>query len=259
MRLRNVKRLEKYWHNFVLTAVPLAKEIDGAAVACYPQVPMYPANHAADIKVNEDEAEGLLNRVTQHFSSRKSPYVCFRLSPLTRPQSFSSFLESHGFEKKAEESVMVFKGKSVKYRLNPAVEVKEISEREIDLFNKLLMTIFKMPIGWKEGLDRITLEWMRKGVKCYLAYFEAKPVGTCTLASLMKTGGIFSVGTLKEYRRRGIGTTLTVHALMESMSEGNDLHALQTAKGGYAEELYRKMGFVIDHTISWFVKSFEGD
>ncbi len=34
---------------------------------------------------------------------------------------------------------------------------------------------------------------------------------------------------------------------------------LQTAKGGYADELYKKMGFVIDRTISWSVKSFEGD
>lgn len=256
--MRNVERLENFWHNFVLAVVPLARDVNGAVVACYPEVPMYPFNHAADIKVDKDKVEDLLNRVTQYFLSRRFPYVCFRVSPLTRPRSFTSFLENRGFEKKSEESVMVFKGKH-KDKLNPEIKVEEISEREIDTYNNLLIKIFEMPIEWKEGLDRATPEWMRKGIRFYLAYLEGKPVGTCTLGSLMKTGGIFSVGTLKKYRRRGIGTSLTVHAIIESIRAGNDLHTLQTAKGGYAEQLYKKIGFVIDHSVSWFVKSFKGD
>jgi len=53
----------------------------------------------------------------------------------------------------------------------------------------------------------------------------------------MKTGGIFIVGTLKEYRRRGVGTTLTVHVVMDSIKQGNNLHTLQAEKGGNAERL----------------------
>ncbi len=151
---------------------------------------------------------------------------------------------------------MVFKGKEVKGKLTPKVKVKDISESEIDLFNKLLVTMFEMPIEWKEGFDRLMLERIRKGGKCYLAYVEGKPVGTCGLLSSMKTGCIYGVGTLKEYRRRGIGTTLTLRAVMDSINEGNDLHTLQAEKGGYAERLYRKTGFEIDHTISYFVKKF---
>jgi len=230
--------------------------VNGAVVAYYPEVPYFVLNHAADINVNEDEAENLLNRVTKYFLSRGFPFACFRISSLTRPKSFASLLEGHGFERKEEQSVMVFEGKLVEDKLNPDVKVKEISESEIDVYNKLLLTIFEMPIKWKEGWDKIILEWMRKGCKCYLAYVEGKPVGTCALFSLMKTGGIFNVGTLKEYRRRGIGTTLTIHAVRDSINEGNDLHILQTVKGGYAERLYKKIGFVIDHTISYFVKEF---
>ena len=215
-------------------------------------------NHAADINVNEDEAENLLNRVTEHFLSRDFPFVCFRISPLARPRSFTSLLEDHGFERKEEESVMVFEGKQVEDKLNPEVKVREISESEIDVHSKLLLTIFEMPIEWKKGWDKLALDGIRKGWKFYLAYTEGKPVGTCALFSLMKTGGIFSVGTLKEYRRRGIGTTLTVNAVMDSINEGNDLHTLQAAKGGYAERLYKKIGFEIDHTISHFVKKFQG-
>lgn len=256
--LRSVERLEKFWRNLILTFSPWVTDVNGAVVVCYPEVSMYPANHAAGININEDEAENLLNRVTEYFLSRGSSYACFRISPLTRPSWFTSLLEDNGFEKKSEQSVMVFKGKRLEDKLNPDVEVKEISKSEIDVYNRLLLTSFEMPIEWKEGLDKLIRIWIRKEWKCYLAYVEAKPAGTCALVSSLKTGGIFNVGTLKEYRRRGIGTTLTVHALMDSMNEGNDLHTLQTEKGGNAERLYKKIGFAIDHTISYFVKKFQG-
>ena len=256
--LERVERLEEFWHNLVLT-VPLAKDVSGAVVACYPELPILPFNHAADINVNESEAENLLKRVIKHFSSRGSPFVCFRISPLTRPRTFNSFLENHGFEKKGEESVMVFQGKQIEEKLNLDIKVKEISETEIDIYNKLLLTIFEMPIEWKSGLDKLILEWMRIGAKCYLAYVKGKPVGTNFLFSSTKTGGIFNVGTTKEYRRRGIGTTLTLHAVSDSIKEGNNIHTLQTEKGGNAERLYRNIGFEVDHTVSYFVKKFQAE
>ena len=79
-------------------------------------------------------------------------------------------------------------------------------------------------------------------------------MGTCLLSSLSGIGGIFNVGTLKEYRRRGIGAALTLQAVMDSIDEGNDLHILETVKGGNTEHLYRKIGFEIFHAISYFVK-----
>jgi len=256
--LGSVERLEQFWHSLVLT-VPWSTDIDGAIVIHCPEMPVPLFNNATRINVKEDEAENLLNRVLNYFSSKRFPFACFRISPLTRPRSFTSLLEHHGFERKPEheQSVMVFKGKLLEDRLNRAINVKEISEDEIDLFDRLLITSFEMPIEWKEVFDKINLEWMRKGAKHYLAYVEGKPVGTTTLISLMKTGGIFNVGTLKEYRRRGIGTTLTVHALMDSIDERNDLHTLQATKGGNAERLYQKIGFQIDHTISYFVKKLQ--
>jgi GNAT superfamily N-acetyltransferase len=256
--LRNVERLEKFWHNLVLT-LPWVIDMNGAVVIHCPEMPVPLFNNATSINVNEDEAENLLNKVINYFSSRGFPFACFRISPLTHPRSFTSLLECYGFERKPEheQSVMVFKEKPLEDKLNPAVKVEEISKDEIDLFDRLLIRSFKMSIEWKEVFNKINLEWMRKGAKHYLAYVEGKTVGTTTLISLMKTGGIFSVGTLKEYRRRGVGTTLTVHALMDSINEGNDLHTLQATKGGDAERLYQKIGFKIDHTISYFVKDFK--
>lgn len=251
--MRDTERLEKYWHRLALT-VPKTKDVEGAVIACYPELPILPCNHAADINVNEDEVENLLNTVIKHVRSRGSSLVRFRITPLTRPRTFSSFLESHGFDKEAEDSIMVFKGKGLEDELSPGVEVREISESEVDVGNRLDFTIFEFPIEWKKDFDKVILGWMRKGGRFYVAYVDGKPVGTSFLFSLMKTGGIFNVGTLKEYRKRGIGTILTVHAINESVKEGNALHTLQTTKGGNAERLYKEIGFVTDHTASWFIK-----
>jgi GNAT superfamily N-acetyltransferase len=251
--LRDIERLEKYWHRLTLT-LPKTKDVGGAVIACYPELPLPPCNHAADINVNEDEVVNLLNTVIKHFRSRGSGFVRFRITPLTRPRTFSSFLESHGFDKEAEDSIMVFKGKGLENKLSPGVEVREISESEVDIGSRLDFTIFEFPIEWKKDFDRVILSWMWKGGKFYAAYVDGKPVGTSFLFSLMKTGGIFNVGTLKESRKRGIGTALTVHAINESIKEGNDLHTLQTKKGGNAERLYKEIGFVTDHTVSWFAK-----
>ena len=253
--MRSTERFERFWHDMVL-AFPWGTEVNGAVVSCYPEIPISQFNHATDIDVREDEAENLLEVVTRHFVSKGFPDVRFRTTALTRPRSFSAFLWNHGFARSLEdeESAMVFKGKNLEDKLNPKVKVKEISESEVDVYSRLLLAIFEMPFEWKKGVDAFILEIMRKGAKCYLAYVGKKPVGISGLLSFMKTGGVFNVGTLKTYRRQGIGTTLVAHTVMDSIKEGNTFHILYTEKHGNPERLYNKIGFKTDHTVVWFVK-----
>ena len=97
--------------------------------------------------------------------------------------------------------------------------------------------------------------YIGRGARCYLAYVDDKPVGTCSLLSLNGCSGIFSVGTLEDCRRQGVGSALTVRAVRDSVSEGNSIHLLYVDQGEYAEHLYREIGFETDHTIAWFVKA----
>lgn len=211
-------------------------------------------NHAASVNVNDEEVEDFFKTVIEYFSSKKLPFACFLVSPLTRPTSFSSFLKENGFKKEEEQSIMVFKGEQSEYEPNPDVKIREISKDEIDTFDKLLVTIFEMPAAWKEVIDRLLPIWIQKGARNYMAYVKRKPVGITTLLSSMKTGGIFNVGTLRKYRRHGVATALTLKGLLDSVNKGNDLHTLQTLKGGNAEQLYQQIGFKTDHTVTFFLK-----
>ena len=250
--MRYVERLEQFWREMF---APFETDLDGAILVQNPDVPIFITNHIACVNVEESEVENLLKRFQEYYSSRDFPYICFRISPITHPKSFTSLLEDQGFEKKLDQSIMVFKGKKVEDNLNPDVIIKEISESEIDEYIRLFLLIFGVPIEFKTGLQRMFIARMRRGDKFHLAFVKDKPVGIYDFSSLNRIGGIFSIGTLKEYRRRGIGTTLTLHAIMNSINEGNDLHTLQADKGGYAEMLYKKIGFEIDHTISYFLKA----
>jgi ribosomal protein S18 acetylase RimI-like enzyme len=161
--------------------------------------------------VTEDRAEVFLETIINHFLSRKLPFVCFRVSPLTRP-SFISLLERYGFERELEESIMAFEGRPKKIELQPNVTVNEIREDSLDVFNRLMATNFEMPAEWKEAMDRLFVDFVRKGTRNYLAYVDGQPVGTTSLFSQNKTGCILNVSTLKEFRNRGIGAQLTMHS-----------------------------------------------
>jgi GNAT superfamily N-acetyltransferase len=253
--MTDVNRLERFWRDMALM-FPETVKIKGAVARHVLGMPVPPFNHVMSVDVNDDEAEDFLKTVFKHFSSRKLPFVCFRVSPLTRPTTFTSLLELHGFQRSSEQSIMVFKGKPSEDKLNPDVKIKEISENEVGPFSRLTSTIFENPAEWKKAERRMLLELMRKGARNYLAYAEGKPIATATLISSMKTGGIFTVGTLKQYRKRGIGTTLTVKALLDSVDAGNNLHALAAEEGGDTERLYQRIGFETDHTVAFFVKKF---
>jgi hypothetical protein len=153
----------------MVLAFPGGTEVNGAVVSCYPEVPISQFNHAADVDISEDEAEDLLEAVTRHFVSRRSPDVRFRTTALTRPRSFSAFLQNHGFARSLEdeESAMVFKGKDLEDKLSPNVNVKEISESEVGVYSKLLLTIFEMPFEWKKGVDTFILEIDRSNIQCW--------------------------------------------------------------------------------------------
>jgi len=251
-----VDRLEQFWHDVVLT-FPETVRIEGAIISNVLGIPLPIFNHATNINIGDEGVEDFIYRVSDHFSSKKLPFACFRTSPLMRPPSLPSLLESRGFKVEEEQSIMVFEGKPPINMLNPGVKIKEIPENKVDTFVELLLTTFEMPIEWRAVSGRLLLEWQQRGAKNYMAYAEGKPVGVTTLLPLKKTGCIFNVGTLKEFRRRGIGTTLVVNTLSESLSGGNDLHTLQTTKGGDAERLYQRIGFKIDHTVAFFVRQYE--
>ncbi len=102
-----VGRLEQFWREFA----PSGTDLGNAFLVYNPDLPLWLFNYVTCVNVSENEVKSLLNRAIEYYSSRDIPNFCFRISPLTHPKSFTSFLEDQGFERKIDQSVMVLKEK----------------------------------------------------------------------------------------------------------------------------------------------------
>jgi ribosomal protein S18 acetylase RimI-like enzyme len=79
------------------------------------------------------------------------------------------------------------------------------------------------------------------------AFFAARVDGAvasyCELYSHRGTGQIEAVGTLEEFRNRGLARATVSRALAASREAGNDLTFLMARDDDWPKELYRKLGF----------------
>lgn len=75
----------------------------------------------------------------------------------------------------------------------------------------------------------------------YSGYVDGRLVGTAALYQHEEIAGVYVVGTLKEYRGRGIGTALTAAALNAGRERGLRTGSLQASRMG--TPVYERMGF----------------
>lgn len=77
----------------------------------------------------------------------------------------------------------------------------------------------------------------------FLALLDGIPVGTATLSTSHSSAGIWSLATLPEYRKRGVGTALVSAAMAEAKKlEYNQVMAILMPKG-MAWGIFTKLGF----------------
>jgi GNAT superfamily N-acetyltransferase len=80
-------------------------------------------------------------------------------------------------------------------------------------------------------------------VRIFSAYLDGRPVGSSIAIRTGAVSGIYSVGTLPEARRRGVGTAVTWAAVGAAVGWGATMVALQSSEMGYP--VYRDMGFEV--------------
>jgi ribosomal protein S18 acetylase RimI-like enzyme len=79
------------------------------------------------------------------------------------------------------------------------------------------------------------------GFEVYLGRVEGRDVTTAASYVVDGDVGIFNVATPAEYRGRGYGAAITVHAVREGFAAGAELAYLQSSAIG--ESVYRRLGF----------------
>jgi ribosomal protein S18 acetylase RimI-like enzyme len=89
-----------------------------------------------------------------------------------------------------------------------------------------------------EMLDRLP---HRQQFRTFLATVDGEPAAASAVLISDHVAGIYDVGTLPQYRRRGLGRLVSLAALHRGREAGCDLGALESSREG--EAVYKSLGF----------------
>lgn len=91
------------------------------------------------------------------------------------------------------------------------------------------------------------------GQKRYIGYLDGKPVAVSSLVLAADLAGVYAVATLPEARSRGIGTAMTLHAMMEGKHGGAKSAVLTASEMG--KSVYERIGFSTIYEYDLYLQS----
>ncbi|MEX2546899.1 MAG: GNAT family N-acetyltransferase [Chloroflexota bacterium] len=121
----------------------------------------------------------------------------------------------------------------------PGIEVEAVDDDSYANFVEVLIAT-GLPEEWAErtfGSHLLEAEHL----VFFLARLDGRPVGTSLAVRTGDIGGIYTVGTVEDARRRGVGTAVTWAAVEQIRDWGCTAAVLQSSAMGYP--MYRAMGF----------------
>ena len=219
---------------------------DDVVLAWSPAFPTTDSNHACLLRTGADEADHLIDEITDFFRSRDLPVAVY-LSAACSPVDLPRRLIAHGFHQEpGSESWMVVENLA-EFQLPPThtgISVRPISSAEIEMFADVFLGAFGLPGEFAPVLAGLLEPSVAlAGTRHYLAISQDQPIGTCSLLLHGHYGILGSAGVLPEHRGSGAATNLGIAALVEARSQGIDTVILQTTADTWLERFLRRTGF----------------
>jgi len=201
-----------------------------------------------------EDIELKLEEAKEYFKKRDLPWTWW-VGP-TNPPDLGAHLERLGLIRSFDMPGMAVDLDSIQFEepTIPDFEVKVVDDMDLLrewvevvalCFSRLPMSTFKeqvydmeAEIGFGEDLPR----------RNYLGYLKGKPVAVSTYVLGDGAVGLFTIGTLPEARRRGIGSMMTFVPMRDASSLGYKVAVLHSSDIGYS--MYEKIGFKEYCTIS---------
>jgi len=272
----NLKELE-WAHYYMQVGMYLSgfKKISNAILVYSDIIDDYYWNYATMIDINDKKSLTTLNKVLEdienfYISMNRNP-ACY-ITPQTNPHELPTILNEREYKLAFSDAWMMFKSRKINNKRirNKDLVIKTVKNLEdLGTFIKVFEISFGdsseedpysgLPPSYKKAIyNSFTNEEYQKEktVTHYLGILDDKPVGITTLITYKKFGGIYNVGVIPEYRKQGIGSTLSLKAVKDALEKFNeDIVFLQTEYGSYVEKFYKKLGFETVFRGDCYVKS----
>ena len=95
--------------------------------------------------------------------------------------------------------------------------------------------------SWRTVYEAMLRQLPRSEFSMFVGRFNGRAVATGIMYRAQGVAAVHFISTLPEFRRRGIGTALTLHVMMLARQYGSRIAMLTASEFGI--ELYKALGF----------------
>jgi GNAT superfamily N-acetyltransferase len=189
-----------------------------------------------------DEAEKIIDEALSRF---KGLPMVWWTGPSAGTQNFKELLEPRGFSYLMDYPGMALDLNTVNRK--PAglagLEIRFVDDpASMKIWSRILFNSFKFPDSIEKAfLDLAANRHPRASWRRYIALLKGEPVATSELFLGAGTAGIYYVATEPDFRRRGIGSAITLAPLLDALETGFRTAILKATKKGF--NIYRQIGF----------------
>lgn len=206
--------------------------------------------------VNAKRLRALIAQAGRHYGSRKVGWTFWLCDDLlcsdVRTRTRAIFRES------AMHMIATAPGMLAESMLPPVRRAADLSFRPIEdaerrwEFANISSTVFSLPFSVAREIYGSASLWGGP-MKGWVGYHHGMPVSVISVVIAAGTAGVYSLGTLPQFQRRGFGECILRHALAQVREEtGVETSVLQTTKQGM--KLYMRLGYRVVTNFSVFVR-----
>jgi ribosomal protein S18 acetylase RimI-like enzyme len=210
-------------------------------------IPMSLFNSIMDTQLKPEDVEATIQYIITDAARRNVP-VLWWVGPSTRPADLASHLLDSGFVVDEDGPGMAVSLVDLKANMpSPTgLSIQPAMDEAAWLdWCRTMAAGFEIP---EVRVDFAVESW-RYLLSClnpetsvaYVAYLDGKPVATSMLQLGGGVAGIYSVATIPEARRKGVGTQVTLYPLLEARSKGYRVGVIEASDMG--NSVYKSLGF----------------
>jgi GNAT superfamily N-acetyltransferase len=185
-----------------------------------------------------------IDATLDHFRRRAVPVV-WHVGPSSEPATLGDALLRHGLTFEEEEPGMAL---DIAQMSNASATPPELTiepvRDESDLRVWIDTWLFPVPAAERAAqFEARRTHWLapERPMHCFVARWNGTPVATSMLYLAQGVAAVHHVATRPEFRRRGIGSALTLRVLHEARTRGYQVGVLTASPEGIGS--YRRIGF----------------
>lgn len=208
-------------------------------------VPFPLFNSVCRARLDPARAEAAIDRAVARCAARGVPLLWWT-GPATAPPDLGDRLAARGLYEEYAAGMALELSRPQRPRRDPGeVTVERVGSRAaLERWCELLCAAFEMPDFVGEAFMGLTLALGLDDAapfRHYLARLDGRPAGTCSMFFGAGVAGLYDIGTIPEFRRRGVATTAAGAALDDARALGFRTAILHATADGVG--VYRGLGF----------------